>query len=120
MQLDHINIKAVDQEAMRDFLVTVLDLEVGFRPPFDFPGYWLYLGDNAIIHLKEREPASDASGWVDHIAFGPFDFDEQCNRLDKASLKYGVGGIPGTGIRQIFVAGPEGAKIELQCPQNEA
>lgn len=117
MELDHINIRAADQEGMRDFLIAVLGLKDGFRPDFGFPGYWLYLGDKAIIHLMEA-PQSGATSWVDHIAFGPFDFDEQCARLDKTGLQYGTGSIPGTGLRQIFVAGPEGAKIELQCPQN--
>ena len=116
MQLDHINIRAVDQEAMKEFLVVVLGLEVGFRPPFDIPGYWLYLGDQAIVHLMGT-PKATGAGWVDHIAFGPFDFEAQCARLDSAGLEYGVGGIPGTGMRQIFVSGPEGAKIELQCPE---
>lgn len=31
MELNHINIRANDQEAMRDFLVTVLGLRVGDR-----------------------------------------------------------------------------------------
>lgn len=118
MQFDHINVIAADQEAMRDFLVTVLGVEEGFRPPFDFPGYWLYLDGKPIIHTGHRSPSEDPSGWVDHLAFGPFNFDEQCARLDKAGLKYGVGGIPGAPIRQIFVSGPEGAKIELQCPDS--
>ena len=33
-----------------------------------------------------------------------------------AAYSYVVGGIPGTGIRQLFVTGPEGLKLELQCP----
>jgi len=118
MKLDHINIRAADQEAMRDFLVATLGLEVGFRPPFDFAGYWLYLGDQPIVHMQAPR-ASDGEagrGWVDHIAFGPFDFDEQCARLDKAGVRYRTSGVPGTPVRQIFVEGPEGIKLELNCP----
>lgn len=115
--LDHINIHAFDQEAVRDFLVAVLGLEEGFRPPFTFAGYWLYLDGKPLIHLQGRDPADTGKGWVDHIAFAPFDFDRQKQRLDAAGLAYTATGIPGTGIRQLFVAGPGGLRLELQCPQ---
>lgn len=113
---DHINIQVKDQEAAKDFLIAVLGVEVGFRPPFDVPGYWLYLNDHAIIHMQAIAPnATQGESWVDHIAFGKFALDEQIAKLDKAGLTYHVGGIPGTGIRQIFIKGPEGLKVELQC-----
>ncbi len=50
--LDHINIRCRDLAATRDFLVAVLGLEDGFRPPFDFPGNWLYLDGRPIIHTS--------------------------------------------------------------------
>jgi len=50
-RLDHVAIKALDQEAMRDFLIDVLGVHEGPRPPFDFHGYWLYFDDVAVIHL---------------------------------------------------------------------
>ncbi len=115
--LDHINIHAFDQEAVRDFLVAVLGVEEGFRPPFSFPGYWLYLDGKPLIHIQGRNPANSSNGWVDHIAFGPFGFDQQKQRLDAAGFAYTEAGIPGTSIRQLFVSGPEGLKLELQCPQ---
>ena len=70
MQLDHVNIHAFDQETLRDFLVDLLGVEVGWRPNFAVPGYWLYLGGRPVIHtwLKTTAPGP---GWVDHIAFGP-------------------------------------------------
>ena len=116
MQLNHINIRANDQEAMRDFLVTVLGLRVGERPDFSFPGYWLYLGDTAIVHMQgtDRDPA--AEGWVDHIAFGPFKFADKAAELEKAGIAFTHADVPGMNLRQIFVPGPEGVKLELQCP----
>ena len=70
IELDHINILATDLEAVRDFLLDVLDdLEEGFRPPFDFAGYWLYLDKKPVIHLKERGAwAVAGGGFVDHVA----------------------------------------------------
>jgi catechol 2,3-dioxygenase-like lactoylglutathione lyase family enzyme len=116
--LDHINILATDLVAVRDFLLAALpDLEDGFRPPFDFAGYWLYLDGRPVIHLKGRDPgAGQGGGWVDHLAFAPFDFDAEQARLTRLGLSFTTGSIPDTGIRQIFVGGPEGLKLELQCP----
>ena len=51
--LNHILVLARDLEATRDFYVNVLGLRVGPRPPFKFPGHWLYLGDKAVVHLAE-------------------------------------------------------------------
>jgi len=115
--LNHINIHAEDLEAARDFLLAVLpELKQGFRPPFDFKGYWLYLGDQPVIHMQNRGEGMGGRGWIDHLAFAPFDFEIEKARLDAGGFRYITGGIPGTGIRQLFVSGPEGLKIELQCP----
>ena len=117
MRLDHVNIHADNLEAARDFLLAVLpDLRQGVRPPFDFPGYWLYLGEQPVIHMQNRGAGMGGRGWIDHLAFGPFDFDSAKARLDGAGISYTLAGIPGTGIRQIFVSGPAGIRLELQCP----
>jgi catechol 2,3-dioxygenase-like lactoylglutathione lyase family enzyme len=115
--LDHINIHADDLEAARDFLLAVLsDLRQGPRPPFDFHGYWLYLGDQSIIHMQTRAAGMGGRGWIDHLAFGPFDFDAEKSRLDAGGFTYTTSAIPGTATRQLFVTGPGGLKLELQCP----
>ena len=117
IRLDHINIHADDLEAARDFLLAVLpDLKQGPRPPFGFKGYWLYLGEQSIIHMQNRGQGMGGRGWIDHLAFGPFDFDAEKARLDAGGFTYTFGGIPGGPIRQLFVMGPEGLKLELQCP----
>jgi catechol 2,3-dioxygenase-like lactoylglutathione lyase family enzyme len=117
IRLDHINIHAENLEATRDFLLAVLPLVQGFRPPFDFPGYWLYLDGRPLIHMQNRNSGAVTGGqWIDHLAFAPFDFEAEKARLDRLGLTYTIGGIPGTGIRQLFVAGPERLKLELQCP----
>ena len=117
MRFDHLNIRAVDQEAMKDFLVSVLGLTVGSRPDFGFHGYWLYLDDQAIIHLQGRDgPAEGGSGCVDHIAFGPFDFDAKRRQLEQVGRPFTSAEVPGLPLRQIFVPGPDGIRLELQCP----
>ena len=119
IRLDHINIHATDLDAARDFLLAVLPgLTQGFRPAFGFPGYWLYLDGKPLIHMQNRA-AGAVSGpqWIDHLAFAPFDFEAERARLEGLGLAYSIGGIPGTGIRQLFVSGPDGLKVELQCPE---
>lgn len=116
-RLDHVNIKALDQEAMRDFLIDVLGVHEGPRPPFDFHGYWLYFDDVAVIHLMgERGRGIGGPGWVDHVAFGPFDYEAKVAELTEKGHTYRTGIMPGTRLRQIFVQGPEGVRVELQCP----
>ena len=40
--LDHINIHTSKREETLKFYTEMLDFQEGFRPPFDFPGAWLY------------------------------------------------------------------------------
>ena len=49
--LNHYTIRPVDLEATKDFYEKILGLELGYRPPLTFPGYWLYCGDNPTVHL---------------------------------------------------------------------
>ena len=75
--LNHYTIRPVDLERTKEFYEDVLGLHVGYRPPLNFPGYWLYVGDNPTVHLigpraddahpQHRE--AGPTGLLDHIAF---------------------------------------------------
>ena len=114
IRFDHVNIRVSDQEAVRDFLMEVVGLSVGPRPAFSFHGYWLYVGEQPVVHLAPREKPGEV-GWVNHIAFAGFDFAAKTAALSAAGVGYTVQTLPGTDIKQIFVRGPEGLRIELQC-----
>jgi len=134
MRLDHVNIHCHQQEPMRDFLVALLGLKVGWRPGFVEPGYWLYYGDDtsppargetpppewhepfrAVIHLWPRSSGPGA-GWVDHLCFGLFgNADEKRAELQRQGFFFRESRLPDTDIVQFFVTGPEDIKIELQC-----
>ena len=43
--LHHVTVQTEDLDKTRDFYRDILGLQVGFRPDLDFPGYWLYEGD---------------------------------------------------------------------------
>ena len=116
IRFDHVNIRVGDQEAACDFLKVVVGLNIGPRPPFSWHGYWLYLGEQPVVHTAPREPDETDKGWINHIAFTGFDFDERKAALTRAGVKFDERRLPGSDVRQIFVAGPEGLLVELQCP----
>ena len=90
LTLNHYSIRTTNLDACERFYCGLLGLVVGPRPPFPFPGLWLYTGDtavwaNAAVHiigidrndpeglkryLGDRDEASLAgTGAIDHIAF---------------------------------------------------
>ena len=87
--IEHVLVLSDDIDATRDFYCAVVGLTVGERPPLAFPGYWLYAGATACVHVAERRPyAAHAAGLgltvperdpgvgpVDHIAFNAGDYD---------------------------------------------
>jgi catechol 2,3-dioxygenase-like lactoylglutathione lyase family enzyme len=61
--LNHFNLRAHPEllEKLRDFYRDVVGLEVGFRPPFQSAGYWLYAGDQAVLHLSASAAGAAAT-----------------------------------------------------------
>lgn len=125
--LNHVLVLAEDLEATRDFYVDVLGLEVGERPPFKIPGYWLYLGDQAVVHLASSDPARPGdeaedrgTGALDHIAFEASGLADMTARLDAQGIPVRQREVPGLGLRQLFIQDPNGVTIELNYPASEA
>jgi catechol 2,3-dioxygenase-like lactoylglutathione lyase family enzyme len=118
--LQHVNIRCADARASRDFYVDVIGLKEGYRPPFNFAGHWLYLGEVAVIHLVQK-PAGElqlgpGSGELDHVAFGGSDLDGMRARVKASGLPFEEKVVPRDGIIQLFVRDPEGVKLELNFP----
>jgi glyoxylase I family protein len=112
----HINIRSADVDRTRDFYVRVLGLRVGDRPPFASTGYWLYLGNQAVVHLVQRSP-DDApergSGNLDHVAFRGVDLEGTRQALVAAGIQFREAVVPRDNTAQIFVHDPDGIKLEL-------
>ena len=50
-EMQHYMVLSKDLEKTRAFYCDVLGLRVGPRPPFDFEGLWIYVGDIAVVHV---------------------------------------------------------------------
>jgi catechol 2,3-dioxygenase-like lactoylglutathione lyase family enzyme len=125
--LDHLLVLTGDLEETRDFYCEVLGLRTGERPPLEFPGYWLYLGDVPCVHVAERRaysahaktlgldasPPTDGTGAVDHIAFAASDYEEIVARLERHGVEAIENAVPAAGLRQLFVRDPNGVRIEI-------
>ena len=139
-RLAHYSIRTTDLESSRKFYTEVLGLRVGFRPPFDFPGIWLYLGDDEqeygtvhIIGIDPNDPQGlieylgdksldslRGTGSVDHIAFTATDLADMRRTIAARGLEVRERTVPSLGLHQVFLTDPSGVTIELNYPAAEA
>lgn len=126
-KMEHYLVLTDDIESSRDFYCDLLGMKEGFRPPLDFPGYWLYLGDVPCIHIAEWDSYADYSnkvgipvskrghgtGPLDHIAFNGTGYEDLISHLNDNGVRYEQNIVPGVGLRQVFLNDPDGVKIEL-------
>ena len=120
-QLNHVTVRTGDLEGTRDFYSEVLGLREGPRPPLSFPGYWLYCGEQAVVHLVPHSGAigagpGDATGNFDHVAFTADDFDGMRARFQRLGLTFRENEVPGIQLKQLFVKDPNQVMIELNFP----
>ncbi len=118
-RIDHINIATEKLDETRDFFINVLGFEVGPRADVPFPGYWLYAGGRAIVHLqlaKGPVTASSVSA-LNHAAFEVDDLDAIAARLDRLGIEYRRIDMAGSPVRQLFLQDPNGVAVELNAPR---
>ncbi|MBT6095664.1 MAG: glyoxalase [Rhodospirillaceae bacterium] len=121
MKLDHYSVRTNELDAVKDFFCDVADLQPGDRPPFKFPGYWLYDAETgaAIVHLIgiDNTPG-DSTGAADHMAFtgDGARYDAIAEKVLALPYPHEMRTVPGRGLRQIFVTGPHGLVVELNFP----
>lgn len=143
-RIDHYSIRTLDLDASKRFYTEVMGLREGPRPPFDFPGYWLYNGqppkkleaggNYGVVHLMglaqglrdylgDRDESSlkgKSTGPLDHVAFAATGRAEMLERCKRHHVEFFERDVPLLGLRQVFIKDPDGVTIELNYPASEA
>ena len=139
-KLDHFSIRTTDIEASRRFYTEVMGFQTGFRPPFKFPGIWLYNGaqypeTTGVVHiigidLNDPQGLKDylgdkdldtlnGTGTVDHMAFTATGLADMLARLQKQGVAFRERSVPSLSLHQVFFEDPSGVTIELNYPGTE-
>ena len=115
--LDHYNVSTRNLRDTVRFYEEALGLVNGPRPPFDFPGAWLYSEGHPVLHLNDISPTDKPqrpdSGVIDHIAFGSRGFELMKQHLSGKGVQYRVNQVPNSTRWQIFFYDPNNVEIEL-------
>ena len=112
---DHVNIRTAQLARMIAWYEEILGLLSGPRPDFGFPGAWLYLGDQALIHLVEIDEELSGGGDItlEHIAFQARDLDAFLAKLKVENIPHRIGRIDSIGMTQINIWDPDGNHIHV-------
>lgn len=119
-RLDHVNVRTSNVAGMVKWYEEVLGMRSGPRPPFPFPGAWLYCGEQAAVHLVgvTAEPeARDPK--IEHYAFAATGLEGFLARLARDGIAHEPRKLPGFGIVQVNVWDPDGNHIHVDFPPEE-
>ena len=110
-------------DTLRDFYVDVVGLQRGPRPPFQSFGYWLYAGEQAVLHLSEARSNEarpvNVVNTFDHVAFACSNLSAFETRLREFKIEYQSADVPLTGQHQLFFADPAGNGVELNFSESD-
>ena len=111
---DHVNVRTANLAAMIAWYDRVLGMKSGKRPDFPFPGAWLYLADQAILHLVgvADEPAS-VEPKIEHFALRAEGLDDFLAHLRAEGVQARIGEIKDFGITQVNIHDPDGNHIHI-------
>jgi len=147
-RVDHYSIRTRDLERSQRFYTEVIGLRAGPRPPFDFPGYWLYSGEPpadlnnptrnyGLVHLMGWNPdkpgtldayvgarpdakLESGTGSLDHVAFAATGREAMLERCRRHNVEVIERAVPVLGLHQVFIKDPDGVTLELNFPASEA
>ena len=123
--VNHFTVLTDDLPSTLTFYAEHLNLKPGARPPFTFPGAWLYAdggkGPHPILHIvagikKERL----VRGVLDHMAFSGAGLGAAVAKLKSRNIPYELRRLPEYGTWQLFFFDPNDAKVEIDFDKSEA
>ncbi|MGL4232465.1 MAG: hypothetical protein ACRCWJ_13960, partial [Casimicrobium sp.] len=132
-----------DPDATRDWFVDNLGFRNGDHPEFGFPVYWLYIGEQDVVHIAKakhsqhqdiylKTPSDQqgidysggfalGSGRIDHMCFNSTGMAEFIERLTKNGVEFSERKAHNSRLYQLFMREPvNGIKIELNFAWEEA
>jgi catechol 2,3-dioxygenase-like lactoylglutathione lyase family enzyme len=127
MRLDHGGLMITDPDRSRAFYVGVLGLREVPRPPtFDFPGFWVQVGDQELHLIGEAEPGRTSevhpgytrteveTGYASHVAIVVDDLEMTVAGVRERGGEI-IGGprARGDGVLQAYLTDPDGHVVEL-------
>lgn len=141
--LEHLLILTHDPEGTRDWFVSNLGFRNGYHPDFGFPVYWLYIGDQDVIHIGKarysdhqdtylKTPSDlegvdyDAAGAlgsarIDHLCLNCEGLAEFSERLSRNGVEFSERKAHNSKLYQLFMREPiNGLKVELNFDWKEA
>jgi catechol 2,3-dioxygenase-like lactoylglutathione lyase family enzyme len=118
--MEHFTILTADLDRTVSFYRDMLGLESGRRPPFGFPGAWLYCGGHAVLHVVAGGMVPNPpAGVIDHMAFAATGLADTVSRLAAGGIAYDLRRQAGDGPWQLFFHDPNGARVELDFAATE-
>jgi catechol 2,3-dioxygenase-like lactoylglutathione lyase family enzyme len=136
--LEHFLILTDRPEETCRWWAETLGLRVGEHPDFGIPVYWLYLGDQDVLHIGKKDASRHqkeylkaegqpetggglGSGRIDHICFSCDGLEEFAARLEAKGVPFSERQANGQALYQLFLTEPvNGIKVELNFPAEEA
>lgn len=120
--MDHVNIRTANLGDMVRWYKDVLGMPTGPRPDFPFPGAWLYVGDQAYVHLVgvETQPRGGGEVTLEHFAFRATGMAKFLQRLEAAGVAHSVDPVPGFPVVQVNLHDPDGNHIHVDFAAEEA
>ena len=140
--MEHILILTQDPEGTRDWFCQNLGFRDGYHPEFGFPVYWLYIGDQDVIHVgkakysdhqiaylstpDDSKPVDNSAGAlgsarIDHVCFNCEKIEEFIERFQKNGIEFSERKAHNSHLYQLFLREPiNGIKVELNFAAEEA
>jgi catechol 2,3-dioxygenase-like lactoylglutathione lyase family enzyme len=118
--MSHFTVLTDDLARTLSFYVELLGLQEGPRPPLGFPGAWLYAGGLPVLHvIAGRSLPAERQGVLDHMAFDAVGLASVQRRLRAEGVAHTLARQPESGVWQLFVFDPNGARVELDFAADE-
>lgn len=116
---NHFNLRAPHElmDELKAFYCDIVGLEQGQRPDLGTSGYWLYAGNQCVLHLSQTRPdetrLTHTTTTFDHVAFTCTNRAEMETRLKRHNIPFTTGQVPSIEITQLFFKDPAGNGVEL-------